>query len=429
MLRNRTKTFTGLVTLACTAALLSLPTESVGQDGHKDNTQQSYNDVMSAIQTKWADMRGGWNDQQNQDYLTLSDFNDPSPLRPAGSPAGNAKDQVLVQYNFNAGDAIFGVYGSHSVLGGLHAQSKPKHEKDYIYKGVYNIADYYLTKGTVPIGEPWTQNYKKQGVNARTTPWLSKAGELRDYLNNRKNEWDLETSVHEDGSVFQRAAQVSGMGYDTNTTKGFGYANNYIVEMWIDKDAIFRPNLHQSVDITQAGSFEAVWDKHSQTYAPNTTKDAWLSGLNGQMLDGNGDEISSFGKSSTNAPGFYDLWWDASFNSGTPGVPSNPFPWTGIGYTYDWYYQNANGTKWYDYWHTIQADGFGYGQGVAEYVLRQSNEDGTDPINFDIVNVQTTYQYMGGTNGLWGQVPEPTSLTIFGMAALAGLGMHRRRRR
>ena len=423
MLRNQTKTLAGLVTLACTAALLSLPTESVGQDGHKDNTQQSYNDVMSAIQKNWADMRGGWNDQGNQNYLTLS--------KPEERQLLGGKVQVKMQYNFNSFDPIFGAYGTHSVL---------DPNKNHL-KWMNHIKDpsEYFASGTIPVSG--------NGVNVTNTPWLSKAGELRDYLNNRTDQWELEKNPTQDGNVFQRAAQVSGMGYDLEVSipkdhtpppkaLTFEYANNYIVEMWVDKDAIFRPNLHQSVDITQAGSFEAVKNLLTGNYAPNTTnppnKDAWLPGLNGQMFDGNGVEITNYGKSSTGVDGFYDLWWDASFNNGTSGVPKNPFPWTGIGYTYDWYYQNAKETPWGDYWHTIETDGFGYGQGLPEYVMLQSSSSAT-PINFDIVNVQTTYEYMGGTNGAWGNlgelVPEPTTFTIFGMAALAGLGMHRRRRR
>ena len=233
----------------------------------------------------------------------------------------------------------------------------------------------------------------------------------------------------------------------------FGYANNYIVEMWVDKDAIFRPNLHQSVDITQAGSFEASLHLPSGKYVPDTTNppghDAWLPGLNGQLYNQNNDGgpeyafFDQYAGNATDAVGFYNTWWTASFEKELKGrwfggITPNAFPWTGIGYTYDWYYQNldANGDplmSWKDYWDKTD-HGFGYGQGLAEYVLLQSSSLlGAEPINFDIVNVQTTYQYMGGKNGAWGNVsafvPEPTSLTIFGMAALAGLGMHRRRRR
>ncbi|MDG2184930.1 MAG: PEP-CTERM sorting domain-containing protein [Mariniblastus sp.] len=434
MLRNRTKTFTGLVTLACTAALLSLPTESVGQDGHFDNSVDSYNKVIEGIQYNWADMRGGWNDQQNGNYLTLS-----QPLE----RSHGGKTQVLMQYNFNAGDKIFGVGGTHSVLISTgNAGGQPSLPQG----GLAPIKDpsEYHANGTVPVGTP-------DGVNAGSTPWLSKAGELRTYLEHRSTEWELEKNPFQDGSVFQRAAQVSGMGYDTGLKhQDFGYHNNYIVEMWVDKDAIFRPNLHQSVDITQAGSFEASLHLPSGKYVPDTTNppgnDAWLPGLNGQLYNQNNDGgpeyafFDQYAGNATDAVGFYNTWWTASFEKEKKGrwfggITPNAFPWTGIGYTYDWYYQNldANGDllmSWEDYWDMDgNNDDYTYGQGLAEYVLLQSNEDGKDPINFEITNVQTTYQYMGGKNGMWGTVPEPTTLTIFGMAALAGLGMHRRRRR
>jgi len=62
--------------------------------------------------------------------------------------------------------------------------------------------------------------------------------------------------------------------------------------------------------------------------------------------------------------------------SGTAG-----FPWTGVGYTYDWYYQDRN--QWAD----------GEGVGVAEFVLVPST-----PLNvwsIEIVDVQTTAEYLG----------------------------------
>ena len=141
----------------------------------------------------------------------------------------------------------------------------------------------------------------------------------------------------------------------------------------------------------------------------------------------------NFGDGASQDPRNND-WWTASYEGNARqfgGPHPNAFPWTGIGYTYDWYYQNfGTGQDWGEYW---QMDGnnddYTYGQGLAEYVMLQSSST-TDPINFEITNVQTTYQYMGGTNGPWAiTTPEPTTLTIFGMACLAGLGMHRRRRR
>ena len=90
-----------------------------------------------------------------------------------------------MQYNFNAGDAIFGVGGTHSVL-----------------KNSNHIRTNYAANGTVPVGS-------LDGVNSATTPWLSKAGELRKYLHARQDQWDLEAGPYADGSVFQRAAQVS----------------------------------------------------------------------------------------------------------------------------------------------------------------------------------------------------------------------------
>lgn len=423
MLRNRTKTFAGLVTLACAAALLSLPTESLGQsDGHKNNTQTSYKDVMTAIQRHWPDMRGGWKDQQNT--LTTLELTKPEERQLVGG-----KVQVRMQYNFNYYDPIFGVGGTHSLLD----ETSP-----HLPGKLYNIAEFYLTEGTVPLGTA-------DGVNSSNTPWLSKAGEIRDYLNARPDQWELEKNPFDDGSVFQRAAQVSGMYYDPQQRfdDSGNYANNYIVEMWVDKDGIFRPNLHQSVDITEAGSFDAV-KLLSGKYVPDTTnplgKDAWLLELNGQLYNHNNDGgpeyafFELYADTATEGGGFYNDWWTASYEGNARqfgGPHPNAFPWTGIGYTYDWYYQNfGTGQDWGEYW---QMDGnnddYTYGQGLAEYVMLQSSST-TDPINFEITNVQTTYQYMGGTNGPWAiTTPEPTTLTIFGMACLAGLGMHRRRRR
>ena len=57
------------------------------------------------------------------------------------------------------------------------------------------------------------------------------------------------------------------------------------------------------------------------------------------------------------------------------------FPYTGIGYTYDWYYQNR--TEWSEH----------KGVGLAEFIVMPSTDD--YEVVVDIISVKTTAQLLG----------------------------------
>ena len=118
MLRHQTKTFAGLVTLACTAALLSLPTESVGQGiGFKDWTYDSYG---TTSQNNWKSfgpggtsggegMSNSWN-RPGMPRMTLKK---PGETR---IDIERGKVQYKMTYNFGYADATFGTDGVYRLL-------------------------------------------------------------------------------------------------------------------------------------------------------------------------------------------------------------------------------------------------------------------------------------------------------------------------
>ena len=446
MLRNVTKTYAGLVTLAYAVALLSLPAEILGQDiGFKDWTYDSYGTTGINIFRNYG--KGsktgapGMSNSFNRSEMKLA-----APgwqTTPAGSNhrinVNNGKTQYKMTYNFGYSDATFGTDGLYSLL-----------ENTNTGRSLYNITSDWQKKFQDPQGNQTSKPIAdaSSALKADSTPWLSVAGanktgdELYQYLMNRSDQWSLTNDQGdvikpwEDGdgkNPYRRTAAALGMSYNltqhnhqpTDPFGGYHYSNNYVVTMWVDEDAFYRPNANQNILNLDAESAPFQEDELLPSgWNPDQGWDpAWEGSLVG--VNWKPDEsgpYDSFGS-------FYHDWWNGN-------DPQGNFPWSGIGYTYDWYYQNHNtGKGWDEYWTQKGPDSSDYGdyyfgQGISEFVLLQSNPTASLKAQFEVVDVQTTYQYLGGQNGPWGfSVPEPTTLTIFSIAVLAGLGIHRRRRR
>jgi hypothetical protein len=341
-----------------------------------------------------------------------------------GSAAGewridseSGRRQVKMNYAFGHGDKQFGIGGSHELLDPTSYSG---------IKNFYSIKSDWVPDGVVMEGGSGT------GFNSTNTPWLTKAGATKQddalfkYMDARSDQWSLDYGATSNNQLnpFRRAAAALGMSYNPTQIDDFPsdptganpnkYSNNYVVAMWIDENAFFRPNAFQSMDQTDAASAPFVPDGEGGWEPDPTWQQDWETDLIGGQFDADGNQYGSYSD-------FYKEWWAGN-------DPKGNFPWTGIGFTYDWYYQNADSEEWEDYWSEVDPDGHFLGQGLAEYVLLQGlggQQDGSG--YFEIIDVQTTYNYLGGTNGNGFAVPEPGSLAVLGLTALLGLGLRRRR--
>ncbi len=147
--------------------------------------------------------------------------------------------------------------------------------------------------------------------------WVSFAPELKNYMQARSNEL-AGTSVVD---VARRAEQVLGMS-DSGT-------HTYAVELWVPTNLLFRPAIHWSV-----------------------TDNAVATGWAGQ--DTSGPEF--FTRSYTNVSS-YQEWFVNRQDTVFGGA--NAFPWTGLGYTYDWYYEATQTNEWIGVSEFVVAPGLG----------------------------------------------------------------------
>ena len=321
----------------------------------------------------------------------------------------NTNGMVEMSYMFGYQDAQFGIDGHMPLLNKFEVVGK---DPSWIKYNLHTINQAMVgTSGTVQTGNPFVAD----SLNVSNTPWLTKSGDMLEYLNNRTDQWDLGLTPisTSDKNPWRRAAATVGMYYDTTgQNNGDGYANNYIVTFTVEKDAIFRPNGNQSVfgagmDTAVAADFQ--WQPATSTWKPDPNFNApWLSTLNNNLHRKSGVKYDTFGD-------FYKDWWKQNLLDGSL------FPWTGIGYTYDWYYQDRN--EWSD----LGPGDLPKGAGLSEFLLMPSTPDNMWEIG-NIVSIQTTAQYLGDTQA-WGSsmqtysTPEPNSFYIFGIIAVLVIGI------
>lgn len=339
--------------------------------------------------------------------------------------------QVKMNYSFGHGDWMFGTGGTHALLD-VNTYTGPKHLNQYSVKSSWD-PEGQIAEGSQGFGN---QSGQGTGFNSTNTPWLTKAGKekkddaLFKYMDARKDQWDLNYAAtsNNDLNPFRRAAAALGMSYNPSQIDSFPdnptvqnptkYSNNYVVTMWIDEQAFFRPNANQAIGLTDAipAPFVPVTSqKHGDGWAPDSNwEEGWEEDLIGGQFDKHGNPYEDYSD-------WYKEWWDNN-------DPAGNFPWTGIGFTYDWYYQNSDGMDPGVYWSQEGPDGHYYGQGLAEYVMLQGLGGQQNGVGyFEIIDVQTTYRYLGGTNGNGFAVPEPNSLVVVGLVSLWGFVGRRRR--
>ena len=306
-------------------------------------------------------------------------------------PGPDGSGKIRMQYNFGWNDPAFGV-GS----GGLLSTALVGPER-------YNL---HLIKSQADLPATITLPKSTPAYNQGGLPWLSVAGTRLAYLQARGDQWDLGMRPFDTSPLnpWRRNAAVVGMNYDVEQgLSPGGYANNYVVTFDIDPQYVLRPNANQLPSIATAASAPMVLNGQSEYEIDPAWSQAWSpAAATPTIYDSTGQAVNGSLSDLLNSQ-----WNDNTLTGG--------FPFTGIGYTYDWYYQDRS--RWAD----------GEGVGLAEFIAMPSTDE--YDVVVDIVSVQTTAQMLGAAAAFPG-VPVPEPSTAFLLAAVtAAAGVHRYARR
>lgn len=226
--------------------------------------------------------------------------------------------------------------------------------------------------------------------------WLTPGHSLNEYLLARQGEWNAAT-------IDSRATQAVGADFVFGPDQHQPF--RYEASLWVNPDELFRPAVNWNV----ASSLVYQTANHRNWYPYDTQ-----SQISGDVFS-DGSASYSF----TQAYGYdyltwYQDWWRSSGDSNDPDY--FPFPWTGLGFTYDWYYQGqaaANPSSII---------------GLSEFVFAQ-HPNSSSPVDFVyyLEDLDTIAVSVAKTAA----VPEPTLGVVASVLFLltGSLRLHRRRLR
>jgi len=186
--------------------------------------------------------------------------------------------------------------------------------------------DYVLMSTLVDEGQANTlrtsgTNVPISGASSFTGQiWLTPGYSLNNYLNARPSEWTATT-------INNRATQA--IGADFVFGPGGNEAFSYEAALWVNPNTFFRPAVNWDI------ASSAVYNTPNHTnWDPYNTPSQFA----GTVLT---DGTTSY--TFTEAYGYdYEDWFMSWWNdTGDPQSPDYfPFPWAGLGFTYDWFYQS-----------------------------------------------------------------------------------------
>ena len=272
--------------------------------------------------------------------------------------------KIRMEYNFNPGDIAFSGLLSSELVG------DPK----YNLQQIKSQAD-LPKKITIPRS---TADYPMGSL-----PWSCVAGQRLDYLKARKDQWSINLPPYSNDTLnpWRRNAAIVGMNYDIEQRlTDIYYANNYVVTFDVDRKYVLRPNYHQLPWMAEAKSGLMTKSLFDLKYHVDP---AWSKGFVDSAQSAVPVIYAEFSSS------FVSMQSDLVRSQWEYNVIKEAgFPYTGIGYTYDWYYQNR--TEWSQ----------GNGIGLAEFIVMPSTA--TYNVTVDIISVQTTAQLLGARHAFPG---------------------------
>ncbi|QPN60226.1 hypothetical protein H8F24_01630 [Synechococcus sp. CBW1002] len=350
-----------------------------------------------ALSKSWAsDLK-----YSNANYLTAINTlssNDPSgyPQIELSQPIKDTKGRIKVAYQFNQYDPLFGIGGINPII-----------ETDEKGRVIPKASDEILKSAIIPS---YDEVFKKDSTKADSFPWYAAVindptsaaenqqsasyfylnGSLRKGLVDQSDQYDLNLVNGTNNNLdpygrFPDTVGVAGAKFDD-----FQFA----VTLWVPESSVFRP---------KGGGFDPNNPSYTDFQKPSNTQSGALEGF-AKQKDGKytftipeGKDIEFYnpeigegllktvypdakGQSTLSFSDWYKNWWENN-------TLLNQFPWTGNGYTYDWYYPTDK-----DWFADTQL-----GPGVGELVQSWRPEKPQD-INdwvYEVVDVQTIPEAMG----------------------------------
>ena len=310
------------------------------------------------------------------------------------SPEYQPNGKIRVVYNFGVGDHAFGSFLSDQTVGDEKYNLHLIKDKDQ-----WPVDDQGQIK--MPKSTPDFRLGLSFEYNWGEIPWITNEDEKKAYMMQRKgDEWSLTDSNgeyikpydHHPLNPWRRSAMTVGMWYDLEQQN---YANNYVVTFDVDPRYVFRPKPGQLVSQLEAES--NPMKEENGHYVMNEAD--WPLPWNPEAAIPRMFAVGS--------PHILSSRSDMLHNQWTAQVLGGNFPWTGIGYTYDWYYQDRS--KWSEH----------EGVGLSEMVVMPSSDY---DVYLEIVKVETTAQFLGASEQFPGvpEIPEPGSLHLLWLG-LVGL--------
>ncbi|MGB1196235.1 MAG: hypothetical protein ACPG3W_06105 [Synechococcus sp.] len=360
--------------------------------------QLSYKDALSK---SWAsDLK-----YSNANYLTAINTlssNDPStyPKIELSQPITDTKGRIKVAYQFTKDDVIFGINGINPIIKTDEKNRAIPKTSDEILRSA-KIPSYHdvLKKDPSQTGAfPWyaavINDPTSTAENQQSASFFYLNGSLRKGLPDQSDQYDLNLVNGTNNNV-----DPYGRYPDTVGVPGAKFTDfQFVVTLWVPESSVFRPkgggfnpNNPSDTDFqkpsnTQSGALEGFAKqkdgkfKGKYTFTIPEGKD--IEFYNPEIGEGLLNTVypKAKGQSTLSFSDWYKNWWEQN-------TLNDVFPWTGNGYTYDWYYPTDK--DWFD---DPQL-----GPGVGELVQSWAPVNPKD-INdwmYEVVDVQTIPEAMG----------------------------------
>lgn len=351
-----------------------------------------------ALSKSWAsDLK-----YSDANYFTATNAlssNDPSsyPKIELSQPITDTKGRIKVAYQFTKDDPLFGINGINPIIKTVEKnRAIPKASDEILRSAIIPSYDdvFKKTKDRSKAGSfPWyaavINDPTSAAENQQSASYFYLNGSLRKGLVDQSDQYDLNLVNGTNNNL-----DPYGRFPDTVGVPGAKFSDfQFAVTLWVPESSVFRP---------KGGGFDPNNPSYTDFQKPSNTQSGALEGF-AKQKDGKytftipeGKDIEFYnpeigegllktvpdakGQSTLSFSDWYKNWWENS-------SLSNQFPWTGNGYTYDWYYPTDK-----DWFVDPQL-----GPGVGELVQSWRPEKPQD-INdwvYEIVDVQTIPEAMG----------------------------------